>query len=157
MVERPGGPGGGLGGVTHRTVFRTAVEAHEVIIAVLDRFPSRVSEKFIAEDVAWSSTLGQGAIEGRRDAGGLEAGDGCDAGFGQDLGSDGLKVSDDVLNRAGDGVGAARGDGDLPCDGRDGVVAQGALHDIVCKSRCLRLELVLTSCRVCWPIGPSQL
>lgn len=52
-------------------------------------------------------------------------------------------MSDDVLDRTGDGVGAVRIDGNLPLDVRDGVVALEALDDVLGKGRCLRLELVL--------------
>lgn len=121
-----------------------AGEALEVFNAVFDIAGIRGCLEDLAVDVFRRRSLDQRAVEGQRDVRGLGAGTGERnvVGF-EGLRSNDLKVTDDVLNRAGDGVGAVSADGNLPLGIDHGVVARGALDGILCEARCLLHELVL--------------
>lgn len=112
----------------------------EVSDAFHDSLPWRESTKSVAVDISWLSKLGrQGTLEGRKAVGGVLASGGRDVVCLEDLGGDDLEVSDDVLDRAGDGLGAVAANGDLPLDVREGVFAVGALDGVLNNGRCLRL------------------
>lgn len=131
-----------LGG-SYRAVRWLSGDPLEVSNALKDPVLIGGGRKVAAGELRWVRSPDKGTVEGRRGAGGLEIGDRSVVGFEQ-LGSNDLKVSDDVLDRTGDGVGAVRADGNLPLDVRDGVVALETLKGVLCKSRCLRHELVLS-------------
>lgn len=111
----------------------------EVSDAIHDSLRLRDSGHSVAVDIVWSSDLGrQGAVEGRRAVGGGVGSGGRDVVCLEDLGRDDLEMADDVLDRAGDGLGAVGADGDLPLDVREGVVALGDLDGVLDSGRCLR-------------------
>ena len=128
-------------------VIKTIEVANAIV--EFEHLPAVLEE--VALEVGWLRCLDQGISEGDRDVGGLGAGNRNVLGS-QDLGSDNGKVADDILDRADDGVGAARVYGNLPLDVHNGVDARRALDDVVCKSLCLRLELVSIFGRVCPPM-----
>lgn len=112
----------------------------EVSDAIHDSLRLRDSGHSVAVDIVWSSDLGrQGAVEGRRAVGGGVHSGGRDVVCLEDLGRDDLEVADDVLDRAGDGLGAAAADGNLPLDVCEGVVALEALNCVLDNGGCLRL------------------
>lgn len=147
----------GLG--TYRAVTRLAsfvTETIEVADAVieLEHLPAALED--VALGAAWFGCLDQRIFEGDKDVCGLGTRKRNVVGF-QDVGSDDGKVSDDVLDGADDGVGAARADENLPLDVHNGVVARGALDGVVCKVQCLRLGLVPIFGWVCPPIDPLEM
>lgn len=115
----------------------------------------------IAQDVVGVKRvhLGQGSVRGGRHAGQLVLGArGRNVARLQDMRSDDLKLSDDILDRTGRGEVAAVTEGNHPLNVCDGVVARGALDHVACKRLSLRLRLGLFSifCCVIWEMDPSE-
>lgn len=129
---------------THTAVCRLAGDLLEVSNAITVIILRAAGPIWVAADLAWVRSPDQGTVEGHRDASGLETGSRNVLGV-ENLGSNDLEVSNDILDCTGDSVGAVSADGNLPLDVHHGVVAREALDGIFCKGRCLRLELVLIS------------
>lgn len=129
---------------TYTAVCRLAGNRLEVSNAVTVIILRAAGPIWVAADLAWVRSLDQGTVEGHRDASGLETGSGNVLGV-ENFGSNDIEVSDDILDRTGDSVGAVSADGNLPLDVHHGVVAREALNGVFCTGRCLRLELVLIS------------